>query len=484
MASDHDATRLAAGVERANRTSEETTLLILGASGDLTARLLLPGLGSLLASGEVGNVHVVGAALDDWDDDRWRSQIATSFAATSASKYVLKAVTSTARYLRSDVTDESDWRKVLDARAGRLILYFALPPAITERACRVLSSLELPDGVELAMEKPFGTSAQNAAALNDLVTGMVPEDRVHRVDHFVATPSVLNILGLRFANRMVEPVLDSQHVDSVDVIFDESLALEGRADFYDVTGAMVDMIQSHLLEVMSLFAMEAVPTVESDDVRDAKAQILRATRIWNDDPVTYSRRARYTAGDIDGRTVPSYVDEQGIDGSRGTETFAELVLAVDTWRWAGVPFRVRSGKALGSPRTEVTVTFKPPQRVPRGMTGGDRPNRLHIGIPLEGNVLGVDVNVNGPGDPFHIDPVSLEGAFGPGRLSSYGEVLKGILRRDPPLSVRGDMAVHCWRIVEPVQAAWRTNQVPLEEYQAGSTGPGGWPLTGLPPPRG
>lgn len=262
--------------------------------------------------------------------------------------------------------------------------------------------------------------------------------------------------------------------------FDESLALEGRAGYYDATGAMVDMIQSHMLEVMSLFAIEAVPTLEAEDVRDGKAQILRATRIWNDDPATYSRRARYTAGEIDGRKIPSYVDEQGIDGSRGTETFAELVLAIDTWRWAGVPFRVRSGKALGSPRTEVTVTFKPPQQVPVGMSGPEKPDRLHLGIALDVNVLGLDLNISGPGDPFRIDPVSVTGDFGAGRLPPYGEVLNGILEGSPPLSVRGDMAVQCWRIIEPVRKAWREDQVPLQEYEAGSTGPGGWPLTGLP----
>jgi len=458
-------------------------LVILGASGDLTARLLLPGLGGLLASGSVGDLHLVGSAEDDWDDDRWRSQIAKSFAAAAASGPEVDVVASTARYLTSDVTDEDDWRRLLDSCSGRLILYFALPPAITEKACHVLAGIGVPEGTQLVMEKPFGTDADSAAALNDVVTRLVPEDHVHRIDHFLAMSSVLNILGVRFANRMIEPVLNSQHVASVDVVFDESLTLEGRAAFYDGSGAMDDMIQSHLLEVMSLFAMEPVPTLDAEDVRDGKAQVLRATRVWNDDPATHSRRARYTAGEIDGRTVPSYVDEQGIDGTRGTETFAELVLAVDTWRWAGVPFRLRSGKAIGSPRTEITVTFKPPQRVPTGMTRYEEPNRLHLGIALDENVLGLDINISGPGDPFRIDPVSVEGSFGAGRMPPYGEVLKGVLEGSPSLSVRGDMAVQCWRIIEPVRHAWREGRVPLQEYEAGSAGPDGWPLTGLPAGR-
>jgi glucose-6-phosphate 1-dehydrogenase len=456
------------------------TLLILGATGDLTARLLLPGLGGLLTIGDVEDLQLIGSAVDDWDDERWRSQIAESFSQGDASGDQAEAVAKGAQYVRADVTDQSDLRRLLEQCRGRVILYFALPPAITEKACHALTGIDLPEQTRLVMEKPFGSDAASAQALNELVTQLVPEDHVHRVDHFVAMSTVLNILGVRFANRMVEPVLNSQHVDSVDVVFDEKLGLEGRAGYYDGAGAMVDMIQSHMLEVMSLFAMEPPLTLMAKDVRDGKAQVLRATRVWEDDPASYSRRARYTAGEVDGRKLPSYVDEQGIDPSRNTETFAELVVAVDTWRWAGVPFRLRSGKALGSPRTEVSVNFKPAQRVPTGLTGPDRPDRLRMGISLGPNRLGFDLNISGPGDPFAIDAVTLEGDFGQGQLPPYGEVLKGILEGDPPLSVRGDMAVDCWRIIEPVQKAWRQDEVPLQEYEAGSAGPDGWPEHGLP----
>lgn len=462
------------------KTSPEQTLIILGASGDLTARLLLPGLGALLSTGRVDKLRLVGSALDDWDDDRWRSQVVESFATVDADGPQVREVIDSTRYVRANVTGEDDLRALLGSCEGQLVIYFALPPAITEKACRALTGVDLPEGTRLAIEKPFGSDADSAAALNDLVTQLVPEDHVHRIDHFVAMSAVLNILGVRFANRVIEPLLNNQHVHSVDVIFDESLTLEGRAAFYDGTGAMADMIQSHLLEVLALFAMEPVPSLAGEDVRDGKAQILRATHIWDDDPIRYSRRARYTAGEIDGRQVPSFVDEDGIDPSRNTETFAELVLAIDTWRWAGVPFRVRSGKSLGSPRTEVTVTFQPPQHVPTGLTGNAQPNRLHIGIPLGTNTLALDVNISGPGNSLDIDPVSLAGEFGAGALPPYGYVLVGILEGIPPLSVRGDMAVQCWRIIEPVRQAWRENKVPMGEYAAGSLGPDGWSATGLP----
>jgi len=451
--------------------SARQTLLILGASGDLTARLLLPGLGGLLELGGVEGLSLLGSGMDEWEDERWRKQVAESFEDAGASGGEVDAVAQSARYLRADVTDDGDLRRLLGACEGQPVVYFALPPSITEKTCEALVPIGLPDGTRLAMEKPFGTDARSAAALNHLLAKLVPEDHVYRVDHFLGMSTVLNILGVRFANRMLDPILNAQHVDSVEVVFDESLGLEGRAGYYDAAGALVDMIQSHLLQVMSLVAMEPPPTLEAVDLRDSKAQVLRATRVWGDDPVASSRRARYTAGEVDGRRLPGYAEEEGIDPERSTETFAEVLFAVDTWRWAGVPFRLRSGKALGSPRTEVAVTFKPPQQVPAGLTGRDRPDRLRIGIALDAARVGLDINISAPGDPFEIDPVTLESEFGPGELPPYGEVLKGVLGGEPVLSVRGDMAVDCWRVVEPVQDAWREDRVPLEEYPAGAPGP-------------
>jgi glucose-6-phosphate 1-dehydrogenase len=448
------------------------TLLILGASGDLTARLLLPGLGGLLASGGGAGLLLVGSSRENWDDDRWRARVADSFAAGHAAGPQVDAVVSDARYVRADVTAEDDLRRLLDTREGRLIVYFALAPGITVTACRVLTRIGLPEGTRLVLEKPFGTDAASAEALNDLLTRLVPEDQIYRVDHYLGMSTVLNIVGLRFANRMLEPVLNAQHVQSVDVVFDESLALEGRAGYYDRAGALVDMIQSHSLQVLSLLAMEPPSTLQARDLRDCKAQVLRATRVWDDNPRAFSRRARYTAGETDGRRLPSYVDEEGVDPDRETETLAEVVLTVDTWRWAGVPFRVRAGKALSALRKEAVITFKQPPWVPTGLTGYERPDRLRIGF--DPDWLCLDLNINGEGDPSVIDPITLEATFGPGHLPPYGDVLARVLEGDPTLSVRGDTAVECWRIVEPVQTAWRNDEVPLQDYPAGSTGPESW----------
>ena len=461
-------------------TSEfDQTLLILGATGDLAERLLLPGLGSLLAGGGGEGIVLVGADLGDWDDERWRDRVVESFAAAGSTGARVDEVARSTRYLRADVTSESDWRRLLEGCEGSIVIYFALPPAVTERACRTLTGVELPSGTRLAFEKPFGHDAASAEALNGLVTQLVPEERVYRVDHFLGVSTVLNIAGVRFANRIIEPLLNGEHVESVDIVFDETLGLEGRTGYYDRAGALVDIIQSHLLQVLSVVAMEPPGTIGERDVRDAKAAVLRATQLWNDDPGASSYRARYTAGEIDGRRLPSYVDEKGVPEESTTETLAEVVLAVDTERWEGVPFRLRSGKALSTPRQEVVITFRAARHIPAGLTGGERPDRLHIGIALERGRMSLDLNVNGPGDPSVIDEVTLEANLGPGELREYGEVLKSIFESNPILSVRGDMAVECWRIVEPALQAWRRDDVPLQEYPAGSTGPDSWPLSGV-----
>lgn len=448
---------------------EPQTLLILGASGDLVGRLLLPGLGRLLRDGAGRMLSIVGSGMDDWTDERWRQRVRDAFATVDAVAGQAGAAALGTRYLQADVTREEDLRRLLAACQGQVTIFFALPPAVTARACQALTHIELPKGTRLALEKPFGTDAAGAKQLNELLLRLVPEEQIHRVDHFLGKSTVLNILGLRFANRVFEPVLNAEHVESVDIVFDEKLALECRAGYYDGAGALVDMVQSHLLQVLSLLTMEAPPTLNARELRDRKAQVLRATRLWGDDVRASTRRARYSAGSIDGRRLPAYADEPGIDPSRGTETLAEVVLTVDNWRWAGVPFRLRSAKAMAATRKEAVVTFKQPARVPDGLTGHQRANQLRIGFGPD--QLSFDVNINGPGDPFVIDPVELEATFGPGDLPPYGEVLRGILDGDPTLSVRGDTAEQCWRIVEPVLHAWRADDVPLQEYPAGSTGP-------------
>jgi glucose-6-phosphate 1-dehydrogenase len=458
----------------ARRNVPIKTLLILGASGDLTARLLLPGLGGLLTKHTDRSLRLVGSGADQWDDSTWRQRVRRSFDTVGAHGPLVDGVVNETHYVTADVTDPGAWSALFAACEPPVAIFFALPPPVTAKACQALTTIPVPPHTRLVLEKPFGTDEDSAAALNDLILRIAPEDDIHRVDHFLGKSTVLNLLGLRFANRILEPVFTAEHVERVDIVFDENLALEGRAGYYDGAGALVDMVQSHLLQVLSLLAMEPPSTLSAGDLRDHKAGALRATHVWNDDPLRYSRRARYTAGRLGDRDVPNYVDEKGIDGARGTETLAEVTLAVDTWRWAGVPFRIRSGKAIGTPRKQAVITFKQPPRLPHGFTGDGEPNRILIGFGPD--TVDIQLGVNGPGDPLSIDQVTLHSEFAPGALPAYGEVLLGVLDGDPSLSVRGDTAEDCWRILQPVLDAWRADRVPLQEYAAGSSGPDGWPL--------
>jgi glucose-6-phosphate 1-dehydrogenase len=301
---------------------------------------------------------------------------------------------------------------------------------------------------------------------------LIPEQDIHRVDHFLGKSTVLNLLGLRFANRIFERLWNADNIERVEIVFDEQLALEGRAGYYDKAGALIDMIQSHLLLVLAIVAMEPPSSIDAEDLRGSIAQALRATRAWGGDPVAASRRARYTAGKVGDRSIPSYVKEEGVDPSRDTETLVEVTLGVENWRWAGVPFLLRSGKALGAKRQEIVVTFKDVPHLPTGLSGHPAPAQLRISLAPEG--LSFDLNINGEGNPFTLDRVTVDADFAGGELIPYGEVLAGILSADPTLSVRDDAVEQCWRIVTPILDAWKKGAVPLDSYAAGSEGPKNW----------
>lgn len=450
------------------------TLVVFGGSGDLTSRLLLPGLATLLASDRNRAARpplVLGVGRSEIPASRWRSTVKKALNSAGRDHHSFDEVVAKTRFITADVTDPVHLAEVLDQCEGTPALYFALPPAITEKACAALLGCDLPPDTLIVLEKPFGTDKRSAEQLNRLLTKIVPEQQIFRVDHFVGRSEVLNILGLRFANRLLDPVWSNQHIERIELVYDEDLALEGRAGYYDTAGAMADMIQSHLLQVMATLMMEPVASLDQVSFRDAKAEVLRATSLRGT-PQQASRRARYTAGTIGRRKVPRYAQEPGVDPSRNTETLAEITVEVANWRWAGVPVTLRSGKALGSPRKEVVVTLKPVPHLPKGLRGAQTNDQIVIGLkPPRFAIL---MDINGPGDPFDLDAAMIESPLAEGQLTAYGEVLAGVLSGDPLLSVRGDTAVECWRIVEPVAKAWKADQVPLDTYPAGSDGPKKW----------
>ena len=453
-------------------TAHISTFLLLGAGGDLASRLLLPALGHLLTQQPERRLHLVGAGREEFSPADWRAVVKNSFATAGASGPAVDRVIAETEYHTANPADPAELAGVLSECRGVPAIYLALPPAVAALVCDALAEVGLPAGAQLALEKPFGVDEASAVALNARLAGFVPEDQIHRVDHFLGRSTVFNLLGLRFANRIFEPLWSNVHIERVDIVYDEQLGLEGRAGYYDRAGALVDMIQSHLLQVLAVLAMEPPSSLGATDLRDAKGIVLRATRLRGGDPALNSRRARYAAGVVDGRSVPAYVDEPGVRAENMTETLAEVTLEINTWRWAGVPFTVRSGKALTERRREIVITFKPVPHLPTGFDGLPGPTVLRI--LLAPDEISLELNLNGPGDPHSLDRVHLNAAFGPGQLHAYGEVLEGVLDGDPTLSVRADSAEECWRIVAPVLAAWHSDTVPLGVYPAGAIGPADW----------
>jgi glucose-6-phosphate 1-dehydrogenase len=273
------------------------------------------------------------------------------------------------------------------------------------------------------------------------------------------------------ANRAFEPLWNSAHIAQIDIVWDETLALEGRAGYYDGVGALKDMLQNHLLQLLCLVAMEPPISLDARDLRDRKVDVLRSIHpLSADDIRRHTSRARYTSGRVDGVAVPAYVDEDGVDPSHRTETFAEMALHFDNWRWHGTTFRLRTGKALGRDRKEVAVHFRPVPHLPRGMHEDPQPNVLRFG--LEPESVAVELSAVSP-HRREFDPLTLTAQLPPSELPAYARLLLDVFRRNPALSIRGDEAEESWRVVTPVLDAWAEDLVPLEEYAAGSDGPAG-----------
>lgn len=457
----------------ASASDDTPTLLILGSGGDLTHRLLLPGLATLLTIEKQRRVRVIGADRVDLTPQEWTGRVQEAFTEAGATKTTTNAVLRTTAYVKTDLLDLAALEALIATCGdGPLVIFFALPPAVSVKVCELLRHLSLPEVTRLALEKPFGTDLESARRFNRLLARVVPEKDIYRIDHFLGVNSVLNVIGLRFANRLLQPIWSSEHIAKVEIVYDEDLALEGRAGYYDKAGALRDMIQSHLLQVLALVAMEPIAVLDAEELQDLKAQVLRSVHLWEGDPVTASRRARYQAGKIGERRIPSYVKEPGVDPTRGTETLAELTVGVQNNRWAGIPFVLRSGKAMGAPRKEIVVTFRGVPHLPTGFAGPANHDRLVIGLK-PGDVR-LSLTMNAEGDPLDLEQKELSATLAPPRMRPYGEVLGMIFDGEQLLTVRGDAAEQCWRIVDPVLAAFADGRVPLDTYRAGSSGPRGW----------
>jgi glucose-6-phosphate 1-dehydrogenase len=445
-------------------------LVIFGATGDLTARFLLPALAALRATEKLpDDFSVMCTSRPPWSTDEYRRWAADQLDAYGRvwPEEARQAAVASLSYRSTDISDPAAVAAVIgDAPVA---VYLALPPALFGPVIQTLHRAGLPPDSRIVLEKPFGEDLDSALRLNQLLATVLPESAVFRVDHFLAMTTVQNVLGGRLANRVIEAVWNSTHIEEVEIVWEETLALEGRAGYYDGVGALKDMVQNHLLQLLCLVAMEPPLSLSERDLRDRKLDVLRAIRPLSEDDVRHhTRRARYAAGRVGDHDIPAYVDEEGVDPSRGTETFAELVLWIDNWRWSGTRFRLRTGKAFAADRKEVIVHFRPVPHVAAQDVPDLTPNVLRFGLEPEGMALHL---VGVGSQPRTLEPLRLTAPTPAATLPAYARLLLDVLHGDATLSIRGDEAEQAWRVVTPVLSAWQRNVPPMLQYPAGSAGP-------------
>jgi glucose-6-phosphate 1-dehydrogenase len=437
-----------------------TRLVLFGATGDLAARYLFPALAALAENGLLPDpFHVTGVGSSERSDEELRGQVLEALDDVDPS--IRDRIAAGVGYSAADVTDAAAVKAAIEATPvdGPVIAYLALPPATYADALLALSDAGLPSGSRIVIEKPFGEGLGSAQELNELIEERFDESDVFRVDHFIAKQTIQNLLGLRFANRVFEPVWSNQHVERVEIVFDETLALEGRAKYYDDAGALVDMIQNHLMQLLCLVAMDPPASLDGEDLRDRKVSVLRS--VAAPDPHS-TVRGRYLG----------YTDEEGVDPSKETETFAQVTLFLESWRWAGVPFVLRSGKALERDRQEISIHFKPVPHLAFGQDDQPVENVLRLVLDSSPERLELKLNMNGGDDMFDLAEKSLTTDLCGAEMPAYAHVFLSVLRGNSTLSIRGDEAEEAWRIVEPVLDAWRAGEVAMLEYERGSAGPG------------
>lgn len=464
------------------------TLLLVGATGDLAGRYLFPALGSLIAAEKLpSRFRVVGTAQADMDDEMFRRHVEERLdrhAADVPGKDRATLVRSLS-YRPVDLGDPGSVAAVLDrareaSEDAPVGIYLALPPSVFPPALRSLGAAGVPPGSRVAIEKPFGEDLAGARALNELsarAVGDQGEQAVFRVDHVLGMATTTNLLHLRFANRSLEALWNSDNIEQVDILWEETIALEGRAGFYDNAGALKDVMQNHMLQILSFVAMEPPASLDDEDLRDAKVDALRSVRdMTQDEVVARTRRARYGPGrlarddEADGSSVPAYADEDGVDATRGAETFAEVMLEIENERWAGTRFLLRAGKAMAARRKGVVIHFRRSTLPMFSRSSEMSPNALWIGIDGPADISW-HLSGGAAGRLAEPRPVVLSGEPPASELPAYGHVLLDFLTAGSTLSVRGDEAEEAWRVVEPVLEAWSRGRVPLLEYPAGSDGP-------------
>ena len=465
---------------------EEFDLVIFGGTGDLARRKLLPALYHRDRDGQItGDSRIISTGRRAMTRDEYlsmaRKALKDNLGSGDFVEKQWRRFSERIEYLEIDALEPSKWKslqKTLQGKESRTrVAYLATAPSLFGGIATGLKKNGLvTDLSRIVLEKPLGRDLASASEINDEVGQCFRENQIYRIDHYLGKETVQNLLALRFANSLFEPMWRRGTVDHVQITVAEDLGVGGRIDFYDNVGALRDMVQNHLLQLVCLTAMESPSSLHHDAVRDEKIKVLRAMRPISADAVrNISVRGQYTAGAINGETVPGYHEELGNEDS-ATETFVALKIEIDNWRWSNVPFYVRTGKRLNRKHSEIVVQF---QEVPHSIfpeqSFNVAPNRLVIRLqPDEGVKLSLMAKEPGPGG-FDLRPVSLdlsfEETFGLRYPDAYERLLMEVLRGNPALFMRRDEVDAAWTWVDSIIDGWATSNQKVESYVSGSWGP-------------
>ncbi|HEV2439959.1 MAG TPA: glucose-6-phosphate dehydrogenase [bacterium] len=473
---------------RARARPGPTILVIVGAGGDLAARKLLPALYNLSVDGWLPDrfaaIGVDRGAVDDEAFRRHAREAVDRFSRRRTDARQWDAFAPALTAFQGDLSAPATARALGGALAAveqrwgtpvERVFYLATPPAAVEPIVEGLGAAGLAERARLVVEKPFGRDLESARALTAAIGRVFPERQIFRIDHYLGKETVQNILALRFGNTLYEPVWNRRYVDHVQITVAETVGVEHRGAFYDKTGALRDMVQNHLLQVLCLVGMEPPVSFDADEVRNKKLDVLRAIRPITD-VAAAAVRGQYGPGTIDGAPAPGYREEAGIAPNSTTETFAALRLFVDNWRWQGVPFYLRTGKRLPLKATEVVIQFQPAPHLPfpPATVAHRRPNQLFVRIqPKEGVLL--RFQAKRPGPIMHLDTADMEfdycRAFGGEPPEAYETLLLDVMWGDATLFMRADQIDASWSVVQPVLDAWRSAAGGVPVYPAGTWGP-------------
>jgi glucose-6-phosphate 1-dehydrogenase len=463
-------------------------LVIFGASGDLTARKLLPALGRLAADGALApELTLIGVARTAMTDDEFRSRCRQAMQASgpgvdqliAGARYVPGGYDNPATYTALEqLVTELDQHH---GTHGNRVYYLATPPRLFGSIAVRLGAagLDKPPAsgfARLVIEKPFGWDEQSARELYAEISSVFAEEQVFRIDHYLAKETVQNLLAVRFANAIFEPIWNRTWVDNVQITVAESIGVEDRGGFYETAGAMRDIVQNHVLQVLSLFLMEPPTSFHPEAIRDEKLKLLRAIRPFagEQDITRRAIRGQYARGGTREHPMPGYREEPGVDPVSSVETFVALRLDIDNWRWAGVPVYVRTGKRLPQRITEVAIAFLRPPQLPLFPGSDPEPDALLLRVaPSEG--LSIRFGAKVPGRSFHVRQASMDFAYAEGfphgSANAYERVIFDALLGDPTLFIRADEVGRSWRIVDPIIEYWAASSDPIPLYQAGTWGP-------------